>query len=129
MINRYLSIPYVRGGRDVSGADCYGLVRLARTELFGKSWLPLHAEVMPGQVREMTAACAATAGLESMAPCAAEPGAIATAWRAGLCVHVGIVVQADGRQWVLESDEPTGPCLTPLSDFERRYTKVVYYGD
>jgi cell wall-associated NlpC family hydrolase len=129
MINQYLSIPYVRGGRDTSGSDCYGLVRMARTELFGKRQLPLYADIKPGQFSEITQACESTVLTEGLMPCEAKEGAIATAWRASVCIHVGLVVLADGRLWVLETDEPTGPCLTPIYDFERRYTKVIYYDD
>jgi len=102
---------------------------MARTELFGKRLLPLYADIKPGQFNEITRACEATATMECMVPCEVSPGAIATAWRASVCIHIGLVVLADGRVWVLETDEPTGPCLTPIFDFERRYTKVIYYGD
>ncbi|SAI62873.1 Uncharacterised protein [Bordetella trematum] len=128
-MNRYLQTHYVKGGRGPLELDCYGLVRLARTELYGKPLLPLCAEARPGDLRAITRAVKNVAVLEGMHPAAPAPGAIATAWRASLCVHVGIVVDADGRLWVLETDEPTGPCLTRMADFERRYTKVMFYDD
>ena len=34
-VTRYLSIPYLHGGRDRNGIDCYGLVRLFYSENFG----------------------------------------------------------------------------------------------
>lgn len=38
----YLDIPFVEGGRDRSGADCYGLVRLVLLEQFGIA-IPRHS--------------------------------------------------------------------------------------
>lgn len=129
MIDEYLRTRYVKGGRGPIDLDCYGLVRLGRTELFGKPLMPVCADAKPGDMRAITRAVREVAGLECMRPGVPIPGAVATAWRASLCVHVGLVVDADGRRWVLETDEPTGPCLTPLREFERRYTRVVYYAD
>lgn len=128
-MNRYRSTRYVRGGREPDELDCWGLVRLARTEIFGKPLLPLCADAKPGDFRAITQACSAVSDLARLVPSTPAPGAIATAWRASLCVHVGLVVEADGRRWVLETDEPTGPCMTPINRFESRYTKVIYYDD
>lgn len=129
MIDQYLTTRYVKGGRGPVDLDCYGLVRLARAELFGRRLMPLCAEARPGDLRSITRAVQEVAGLQGMQPADPTPGAVATAWRASLCVHVGLVVEADGRRWVLETDEPTGPCITPLSKFESRYSRVIYYDD
>lgn len=129
MIEKYLSTRYVKGGRGPIDLDCYGLVRLARSEMFGKPLMPLCSEAEPGRFRAITSAVAGVSGRLSMRRCSRRPGAVATAWRGALCVHVGLVVSADGRDWILETDEPTGPQLTQPRLFERRYTSVIYYDD
>lgn len=129
MIDKYLFTRYVKGGRGPVDVDCWGLVRLARHELFGRSMLPSYSEIDPADKAALTAAALDVRDQGGFVPVAPAPGAIATAWRGRLCVHVGLIVQADGRPWVLETDEPTGPCLTPIPEFENRYTKVVYYAD
>lgn len=129
MIQRYLESRYVRGGREWPELDCFGLVRLARAELYGAPMMPLCTAAVPGNCREITRAVSKVAWELDMSPCGCAPGSVATAWAASLCIHVGLVVEADGRLWVLETDEPTGPCLTPVKDFESRYTRVVYYAD
>lgn len=129
MINRFLVSKYVAGGRDFPNLDCYGLVRLARHELFGKPMLPSCPAAEPGALRAITSACEDVSIECGMSPSACTPGAIATAWRGKLCVHVGLVIEADGRQWILETDIGTGPCLTRPGKFEERYTRVIYYAD
>lgn len=128
-IRRYLDSTYVAGGRDLPGLDCYGLVRLARAELFGKPLLPSCPAAKPGALKEITIACGDVSGTYGLNPSPRVPGAIATAWRGKLCVHVALVVEADGRQWILETDVGIGPCLTRPSKFEERYTRVIYYAD
>ncbi len=128
MIEKYLSTRYVKGGRGPIELDCYGLVRLARSELFGKPLMPPCAEAEPGRYRAITQAVGEVSGLLALRPAMRRPGAVATAWRGALCVHVGLVVEADGREWILETDEP-GPRLTPPRLFEKRYTSVIYYDD
>ncbi|CAM4078000.1 NlpC/P60 domain-containing protein [Bordetella tumbae] len=129
MINRYLLTRYVAGGRGPHEYDCWGMARDARAELFNKPLLPSCPAAKPGALQEITLACGEVAGAYGLRPTPRVPGAIATAWRAGLCVHVGLVVEADNMQWILETDIGTGPCLTRPSKFEERYTKVVYYAD
>lgn len=128
-LRRYLQSRYVRGGRVWPELDCLGLVRLARHEMFGRELMPMCTAAEPGNFREITRAVGEVSGVLDMRECERRPGAVATAWLASLCVHVGIVVEADGRQWILETDTPAGPAMTPISVFEKRYSRVVYYDD
>lgn len=128
MIQHYLKTAYRRYGRGPEVFDCWGLVRDARVQMFGKSLLASYGDVGGQKAREMTAAVNDTIQ-HHLKPSGPVPGAIAMGWRGRLCVHVGIVVEADGRRWVLETDEPTGPVLTRIRDFEFRFLKVTYYDD
>lgn len=129
MINKYLFTRYKKYGRGPDEFDCWGIVRTARAELFGKDLLPSYAEIDPQDKRALTQACEQVRVDHVFNESVAVAGAIATAWRARVCVHVGLVVEADGRLWVLETDVETGPCLTRIDQFEQRYTKVIYYDD
>ena len=124
---RFLNTRYVEGGRGPNEFDCYGLVRAVRHEVFHFPLLPSHSEVAPADKVAMTAVCQEIIDCTGLKECAIREAAIASGWAASLCVHVGIVVQADGRLWILETDKPTGPCLTPVRVFENRYTRVTYH--
>lgn len=133
LIKGYLATIYSRYGRGemVDGVrhfDCYGLVREARATMFGKPLLASYGEIGGQMAREMTEAVNDTIQ-QHLKPCKPSPGAIAMGWRGRLCLHVGIVVQVDGRPWVLETDSATGPVLTKIRDFESRFLKVTYYDD
>lgn len=126
-----LSVPYIANGRTQQGADCYGLVRLARVHLFGKRWMPLHGSVEGSDKAAMTEAMKAEAvNYRIVKPC---PGAVAAAFRGKLCTHVAIVVEVDGKRMILETNEPGredhGPRLVNIRYFEQRFLKVVYYDD
>lgn len=126
-VDDLLKSTYVKHGREWPELDCYGLVRLGRAGLFGRELLPSYSDIDPMDKPSLTDAAVTLregAGFTEVGLCA---GAIATAWRARLCVHVGLVVEADGRLWILETDENTGPTLTRINKFEARYTRVVFY--
>lgn len=126
-----LQVPYVPNGRLPTGADCYGLVRLARVHLFGKAWMPEHGAVEGSDKKALTRAMLAES--RNYTPCSPHPGAIACCYRGRLCTHIAIVVEVDGRPMILETDEPGqgkhGPRLVHLQAFERRFLKVVFYDD
>lgn len=128
-LNDLLNSNYVKFGRAYPDLDCYGLVRLARHSLFGKPMLPEYAQVDPQDKPALTRATLEVSEQRHFIPAQIAPGAVATAWRAKLCVHLGLVIEADGRLWVLETDENIGPVLTRPSLFEQRYTRVIYYAD
>jgi len=130
-LNDLLKVPYVANGRLPTGADCYGLVRLARVHLFGKPWMPEHGAVEGGNKRAMTEAMLAES--RNYRECQPVPGAWAAAFRGRLCTHIAIVVEVDGRRMILETDEPGkgkhGPRLVGVRQFESRFLRVVYYDD
>lgn len=128
-MRQFLRTRYVRGGRGPVDYDCWGLVREARSALFGRASLPVLADARPGELRGITRATEHVIGLLGFVQCGPRPGAIATAWMASLCVHVGLVVEVDGQLRILETDEPTGPCLTAINRFQARYTRVLFYDD
>lgn len=124
-----LAVPYVANGRTQQGADCYGLIRMARVYLFGKPWMPVHGAISPDNKKGLTTAVIAEA--ESYNEVRPRAGAIAAAFRGRLCIHLGIVLDVDGRRMILETDEPgissRGPRLVNIRYFEQRFLKVVYY--
>ncbi|MGO3714207.1 hypothetical protein [Alcaligenes aquatilis] len=91
--------------------------------------LPSYSETDPDDKAGLTMAASEVREQGGFVEVQRRPGAIATGWRARLCVHVGLVVEADGRLWVLETDVGTGPVLTKINAFEARYTRVVFYDD
>lgn len=127
MIERYLSTAYADGGRGPRVYDCWGLVRAVRHELFGLPLLPSYGAISPDDKRALTEACNAEAVNFAEGP--PVPGAIVTAWRGRLCVHVGVCVVLDGRPGVLDTGRATGPRWQPVNVFRRQFLKVVFHHD
>ena len=126
MIEKYRSIPYVKGGRDLAGLDCWGLVRLVRSEIKG-DLLPEFDGVDPLDKRALTKSkesCVIDFNLKQVD---IKSGAIACGFTGRLCFHVGIVIEVDGRLFILETDEGTGVVLTSPQMFKSRFSKVEYY--
>jgi hypothetical protein len=127
MINEWLKIPYKDHGRDITGCDCWGLVRIARLELRGEE-LPSYGMVKPGNKFELThAADAIIHDYEFKQIAIPKTGTIATVWRGALCYHVGIVVMCDCGLGVLETNSKSGARVKRLVDFNLANYDVRYY--
>lgn len=126
MIERYRDIPYVKGGRDTNGLDCWGLVRLIREEIKGQV-MPLFSAVDPLDKRSLTKSSIQCIKELNLKECNAAEYAIATGFRGKLCYHVGIVLSVDNKLVIAETDEPYGFSLTPINVFKSRYTQVKFY--
>ncbi len=128
-VEHFLLTRYAEGGRGPKDYDCYGLVRDARVALYGARLLPECADARPGLIPVITREVARVAREHHMNDVPPAPGHVATAWHGRVCVHVGLVVDVNGGLRILETDKPTGPCLTRVEQFEARYSRVVYYAD
>ena len=108
--------------------NCWSLVRCLRVELFGLPLLPLYGGINADDKRSLTKAASETIS-DHLKECDLHLGAIAACYRVSLCVHVGIVVEVDGRLCIAEIGSKTGFRIQSVERFEASYTKVRYYID
>ena len=108
--------------------NCWSLVRRLRVELFGLPLLPLYGGINADDKRSLTKAASETIS-EHLKECGLQLGAIAACYRVSLCVHVGIVVEVDGRLCIAEIGQKCGFRIQSIERFEASYTKVRYYVD
>lgn len=91
-MHRFLRYEYHPGGRGEDGrADCWGLVRIVRTERYGLPELPEFAQAVPGDSSSIHAAYLEQERKMRQVP--PRPGAIAAVLRRGACLHVAILVE------------------------------------
>lgn len=126
MLKHYLSAPYRDGGRGPIAFDCWGLCIAVRHQLLGLPLLPSLGAVGKDRLRENTHAYHDLK--QGMETCPPEVGAIAAVFCGALCLHVGVVVESEGRLKVLDTN-PGGACLRTTGEFEAAHPKVVYYRD
>jgi cell wall-associated NlpC family hydrolase len=111
----YIGIPFVSGGRDKTGADCYGLVRLVLTERFAVN-LPL----LSGDYTDADNFVETEALIRSQQPLLAgrrvevpETGDVCVLKFHGLPTHLGVYA---GGGWMLHTLRGTGSVLQRISD-------------
>ena len=96
--------------------------------MFGLPLLPLYGGINADDKRSLTKAASETIA-SHLKECDLRIGAIAACYRVSLCVHVGIVVEIDGRLCIAEIGAKTGFRIVAVERFEASYTKVRYYID
>ena len=126
MLKQFLSAPYRDGGRGPAAYDCWGLCIAVRSQLLGLPLLPSLGAVGKDRLRENTHAYHDLK--QGMEVCSPEVGAIAAVFRCALCLHVGVVVEADGRLKVLDTN-PGGARIQTVREFETEFPRVVFYRD
>jgi hypothetical protein len=125
-VNKYLACPYLDGGRTSAGLDCWGQLLLVRAEL-GCRPLPSLGGVTRHTIRTMGSRY--TEVSNGLQVCQPEPGAIAAVFRGALFVHVGVVVDIEGRLAVLETNPASGARWLRVPEFLSLYYKVIFYRD
>ena len=108
--------------------NCWSLAVNMRVNVFGLPLLPLHGGIHADDKRELSKAASSTID-SHLVESKIQIGAIAAAYRASLCVHVGIVIEFDGKPHIAEIGSKTGFRILSVERFEATYTKVRYYID
>lgn len=116
----YVGLPFADGGRDLSGVDCWGLVRLVYAREIGID-LPAYGEISAADLLRVAHAMRAGA-LSDHWRAVAAPGAFdVVLMRAStggqMVVHVGVM--ADSRR-VLHAEPAAGSALVPVDHYTIR---------
>jgi cell wall-associated NlpC family hydrolase len=127
-INDYVGVPYLVGGRDRAGWDCWGLVCAVWREQRGvelPDWRPSGVDTLADQVRAITDALADARDSERAAPIEApEPWAFAIVARHRMPHHLGVVLGAG----VLHVGSKTGGTVyDPMTRFRMVYPAVTWW--
>jgi hypothetical protein len=127
-INEYLDrAVYVDGGRGPIEYDCWGLVREARGQHLGLSWLPVYGHLRNDNPRGFTKAYRAeSAKLKECEPC---HGAIAAVMIGNTCAHVALVVEEGNQLWILEINAEKGARKVRLNAWLRDHVRVTFHND
>ena len=130
-LSDFLTIPYVDGGRDWTGLDCWGIVRAARYWLLNRPLLTSFGHIINNgghdHYQGMTAAYHSLKNhYQEVQP---VPGAIACCFNQDTLIHVGVVVRSSNILKVLHTRYRTGPHLTSIRNFNRLAVDVRYFDD
>ena len=120
-LNRYIGVPYVFGGRDMNGLDCYGLVKLIYLNHYGHVLPDWTTDVLNMRVRASEFENTVTSGdfTQKDEP---EDGDLVICYRTKAAHHMGIYY-AGG---VIHCVDGIGTIYEPLPRFRRNYTNIIF---
>ncbi|GLI23495.1 cell wall-associated NlpC family hydrolase [Xanthobacter flavus] len=107
----YVGIPFVDGGRDRAGCDCWGLVHLVYREVIGIN-LPTYGEISAHDVARVTERIREDSAGAPWLPVTGAPRPFDVLVMRGKPLHVGVMVDA---AHVLHVEAATSAVIVPVS--------------
>lgn len=126
-INHYLEKQYRDGGRGPDDWDCWGLVRHVRHFELGSPLLPEYGSLRSTSPRDFTRAYRKES--KGLRECGPEHGAIAAVLIGDICTHVAVVLENEGRLFILEINPTRGARYLPLAKWLRDHNRVTFHND
>jgi hypothetical protein len=120
-LNDYIGIPYVEGGRDYKGCDCYGLVKLVYQFEYGielPDWCTDHRDFKRYDKMIKGVVC----GGDFTPMDAPHDGSFVIVERAKLSHHIGLFYGSG----VLHAERGMGSIYEPLSRFKQRFPNCKF---
>ena len=122
--DNYLTIPYVDGGRDLDGLDCWGLVRDVLHRHFSLPLLKSFGNIHADDKENMTRAYSEIKN--AFSTCLPTVGTVAAGFNGDTLIHVGVVVESNGLK-ILHTSSKFGMCRSSVRHFNRLFSQVKYY--
>lgn len=122
-LNRYVGRPYVAGGRDIDGLDCYGLCKLVYEEVYGLTlpdWVTDEIDLR-GFHDDIQSVVTSGNWTELDKP---EDGCFVVCFRAKISHHIGLFFKDGVLHCISEGDR--GCVHDPLPRFLATHGRVVY---
>ncbi|WP_396586470.1 NlpC/P60 family protein [Bermanella sp. R86510] len=125
---KYLTVPYIDGGRDVSiGVDCWGMVRHVLHEVFDKPLLESFSGITRSSPSLMTAGYRESVSAFSL--CKPKVGAVACCFYSDsegkqILHHVGLCIN---DHQVLHTSSKKGADIASVRAFKRLAADVRFY--
>lgn len=110
-VTPYVGIPFLDGGRDRAGCDCWGLVRLVFAEVLGIE-LPTYGEISARDLARVTRTIRDHSALAPWLPVAGDARPFDVLVMAGRPQHVGVMVDA---RHVLHVEAATAAVIVPAA--------------
>jgi cell wall-associated NlpC family hydrolase len=112
-LKKYVGLPFVNGGRDFNGVDCWGLVRLVLKEEC-RVEVPSYGDISAGELAKVANMVGTESMREPWIPVAGKARCfdVAVMHRRKSPIHVGIIAE---RGLLLHIEEATSAVIVPLN--------------